>query len=64
VERYGKVAGRPNSKIPSIFDHTILDSSTRESYYHQVVPERAAALPGLGEMHFGIGRYEWREWVG
>ena len=35
VERYGKAAGRLNSKIPSIFDHTVLDSSTIESYYQE-----------------------------
>jgi len=34
VERNGKVGGRPHSKIPSMFDHRVLDSSTIESYYH------------------------------
>jgi len=30
-----KVEGTTHSKIPSIFDHMIRNSSTIESYYHQ-----------------------------
>jgi hypothetical protein len=30
-----KVGGRPNSKIPSIFDHRVRNPSIIESYYQQ-----------------------------
>lgn len=33
LEWNAKARGRSNSKIPSIFDHTVLDSSTIKSYY-------------------------------
>ena len=33
MERNGKVGETTNSKIPSIFDHTVFDSSTIESNY-------------------------------
>jgi len=35
VERNVKVGGMPNSKIPSIFDHVVRNSSTIEPYYHK-----------------------------
>ena len=31
-----KTDAPPHSKIPSIFDHTVLDSSTIKSNYHEV----------------------------
>ena len=34
VERNVKVAGTANSKIPSIFDHKVRNSSTIKSNYH------------------------------
>ena len=35
MERKVRGRGRPNSKIPSIFDHIVCNSSTIESYYHK-----------------------------
>ena len=34
MERNVKAGGRPNSKIPSIFDHRVRNPSTIESNYH------------------------------
>ena len=61
VERNVKVGGMPNSKIPSIFDHTILDSSTIKSYYQvalatQVVP--AYIIPNMQECR--SSKYDFR----
>ena len=36
LERHGQEAERPNSKIPSIFDHVVRDSSTIKSNYQQI----------------------------
>jgi hypothetical protein len=58
VERNVKVGGVPYSKIPSIFDHVVRNSSIIESYYHYAIKAaRAAALEGEGE---SAGRLECR----
>jgi hypothetical protein len=40
TEQNGKIGGTTNSKIPSIFDHVICNSSTIESYYHLFLEQR------------------------
>src|SRR5215831_9917924 len=44
VERHVKAGGRPISKIPSIFDHMVRNSSTIESYYHQLIRHDGCSL--------------------
>jgi hypothetical protein len=41
-----KMAGMPHSKIPSIFDHSTLDSSSIESYYHHGQTDDSGARSG------------------
>ena len=49
VKRHVKARGRPISKIPSLFDHTTLNSSTIESNYHYSVDGRATVFSRLQE---------------
>jgi hypothetical protein len=66
VARIVKVGGAANSKIPSIFDHVVRNSSTIKSYYQKTQqrhdqPGRTHILLSVlaGEElrieHFGIG---------